>query len=111
MNANTEDNFRTEFRMSKAEIIKMCDIVKDEMYTKGCPKMDLSIEKKVLISIKTLASGSFRNCSKDFIKVSQPTVRNSLQAFTDSITKKAKHAFISKEIAIGGCYQMFNDSL
>ena len=56
--------------MSKAEIIKICDIVKDEMYTKGCRKMDLSIEEKVLISIKTLALGSFQNCLKDFIKIS-----------------------------------------
>ena len=43
----TENNFRTEFGMSKVEIIKICDIVKDETYTKGCWKMDLSIEEKV----------------------------------------------------------------
>ena len=90
MDVYTEDNFRIEFRMSKAEIINICDIVKDEMYTKGCRKMDLSIEEKVLISIKTLALGSFQNCSKDFTKVSQPTVSNTLQAFTDCLTKKAK---------------------
>ena len=52
----TEDNFRTEFRMSKAEIIKICDIVKDEMYTKPSRKMDLSIEKKVL---KNFGFGKF----------------------------------------------------
>ena len=64
--------------MSKVEIIKICDIVEDEMYTKERRKMDLTIEKKVLISIKTLASESFQNCSKDFIIVSQRTVSNSL---------------------------------
>ena len=58
--------------------------------------MDLSIEEKVLISIKTLASGSFQNCSKDFIKVSQPTVSNTLQAFTDCLTKKAKQQWWSR---------------
>ena len=76
--------------MSKAEIINICDIVEDELYTKGCRKMDLSIEEKVLISIKTLASESFQNFSKDIIKVSQPTVSNTLQAFTDCLSKKAK---------------------
>ena len=74
--------------MSKAEIIKICDIVKNEMYTKECRKIDLSIEEKVLISIKTLAS--FQDFSKDFIKVSQPTVSNIVQAFTDCLKQKAK---------------------
>ena len=73
--------------MSKAEIIKICDIVKNEMYTKECRKIDLPIEEKVLISIKTLTS--FRKFSKDFIKVSQPTVSNTVQAFTDCLKKKS----------------------
>ena len=50
MNTYTEDNFRTEFRMSKAKIIEICDIVKNKMYTKGCRKIDLSIEEKMSIS-------------------------------------------------------------
>ena len=49
MDVYTEDNFRTEFRTSKAEIIKICEI--DEMYTKPCPKMDLSIEEKAVIPL------------------------------------------------------------
>ena len=76
----TKDNFQTELRMSKAEIIKICDIVKDEMHTKECRKMDLSIEEKILTSIKTLASVSFQNCSEDFIKVSQPTLSNTFSS-------------------------------
>ena len=90
MHVYIEDNFRKEFRMSKAEIINICDIVEDETYTKGCQKMDRLIKEKVLISIKTLASGTFQNCSNDFIKVSQLTVSNTLQAFTDCLSKKAK---------------------
>ena len=49
MDVYTKDNLeqnlevRTEFRTSKAENIEICDIVKDEMYTKPCRKMDLSI--------------------------------------------------------------------
>ena len=46
-------------------------------------KLDLLVEEKVLISIKTLASGYFQNCSNDFIEVSQLTVSNTLQAFTE----------------------------
>ena len=51
MDVYTEDNFRTEFITSKAEIIKICDIVNDEMYNKPCRKMDLSIEEKVLLKL------------------------------------------------------------
>ena len=32
MDVYTEDNFRTEFRMSKAEIIKICDIEGRNVY-------------------------------------------------------------------------------
>ena len=88
MDVYIEDNFRKEFRMSKAEIMNIFYIVEDELYTKGCRKMDQSIEEKVLISIKTLTSGSFQNCSKDFIKVPQPTVSN--KVFTDCLSKTAK---------------------
>ena len=44
-----ENNFRTEYRTSKADIIKICDIVKNEMYRyiKPCRKMDLSVVEKV----------------------------------------------------------------
>ena len=43
--------------------------------------------------IKTWLREVFENCSKGFIKVSQPTVSNSLQAFPDcltNLTNKAK---------------------
>ena len=82
----TDDNSRTEFRTSKAEIIKSCDIVKGKMYTKPCRKTDLSIEAKVLLNL--WLRKVFENCSRDFIKVSQSTVSNGLQAFTDCLTNK-----------------------
>ena len=88
MNDYSEDNFETKFKTSKAEIIKICDIVKNEIYTKPCRKMDLSIKKKVLL--KLWLREVFEKGSKDFINVSQPTVSNSLQAFTDCLTNKAK---------------------
>ena len=88
MDVYTEDNSRTEFRTSKAEIIKSCDIVKGEMYTKPCRKTDLSIEAKILLNL--WLRKVFENCSKDFIKGSQPTVSNGLQAFTDCLTNKVK---------------------
>ena len=91
MNVYTEDNFRKEFRMSKAEIIKICDkIVEDEIIYQRMPKNGSIKRGKILISIKTLASGSFQNCLKDFIKALQPTVNNISLAFTDCLSKKAK---------------------
>ena len=44
---------------------------------------------KVLISLKTLAFGSFQNCSKDFMHVSQPTVSRVVSDFVNSIVSKA----------------------
>jgi len=37
----------------------------------------------MLISLKTIASESFQNCTKDFIGVPQPIVSKTLNAFTD----------------------------
>ena len=87
----TDEQFLKEFRLNKFDIGSICDIVKDDMFTIGHRKKDLSLEQKVLICLKTLGSGSFQNCSKDFLGVSQPTVSKTLRVFTDCMAKKAKH--------------------
>ena len=78
-----------EFRMSKQEIKYVCSLVKDDMAPLGSRSSDITLEEKVLICLKTLGSGSFQNCSKDFVQVSQPRVSKMLTSFSDSMIKLA----------------------
>ena len=84
-----DEDFLREFRMTKPEVNYLSGLLKDELYSRGRRNIDLSVEDKVLISLKTLASGSFQNTSKDFLNVSQPTVSKVLSCFTDSMVRKA----------------------
>ena len=59
-----ESEVLEEFRMSKQEIYALCDVVQADMQPVGHRSTDLTLLNKVLISSKTLASGSFQNCSK-----------------------------------------------
>ena len=47
------------------------------------------LEDKVLLSLKTLASGSFQNCVKDILIVSQPTVSAVLKEFVNCVSSKS----------------------
>ena len=84
-----ESEVLEEFRMSKQEIYALCNVVQADMQPVGHRSTDLILLNKVLISLKTLASGSFQNCSKDFMHVSQPTVSRVLSDFVNSIVSKA----------------------
>ena len=84
-----ESEVLEEFRMSKQEIYALCDVVQADMQPVGHRSTDLTLLNKVLISLKTFASGSFQNCSKDFMHVSQPTVSRVLSDFVNSIVSKA----------------------
>ena len=84
-----ESEVLEEFRMSKQEIYTLCDAVQADVQPVGHRSTDLTLLNKVLISLKTLASGSFQNCSKDFMHVFQPTVSRVLSDFVNSIVSKA----------------------
>ena len=58
------------------------------MATLGNRSSDIMLEAKVVICLKTLGSGSFQNCSKDFVQVSQPSVSKILTSFSDSMVKQ-----------------------
>ena len=62
-----ENEVLEKFRMSKQEIYALCGVVQADMQPVGHRSTDLTLLNKVLISLKTLASGSFQNCSKDFM--------------------------------------------
>lgn len=84
----SDERFLKEFRMTKDEVRYVCTLVEDELKCEGNRKTDLSLEQKVLICLKTLASGSFQNCSKDFLSTSQPVVSKLMKAFTEAMVKK-----------------------
>ena len=84
-----DEELVAEFRMRKQEIKYVCSLVKDDMAQLGSRSSDTTLEEKVLICLKTLGSGSFQNCSKDFVQVSQPRVSKILTSFSDSMVKLA----------------------
>ena len=48
-----------EFRMSKTEVKISSKLLKTELSSVGSTSMDLRMDEKVMISLKTLASGNF----------------------------------------------------
>ena len=59
------------------------------MQPEGYRSVDLLLEQKILICLKTLGSESFQNCSKDFIDLAQPTVSRVLSDFIETMIKLA----------------------
>lgn len=88
-----DDRFGKEFRMTKEEVNDLAEMLYDDMKSCGSRGCDLTVHQKILISLKTLGSGSFQNTSKDFISISQPTVSRVLDSFLSAIVKRV-HQFI-----------------
>ena len=84
-----ESEVLAEFRMSKQKIYALCDVVQADMQPVGHLSTDLTLLNKVQISVKTLAYGSFQNCRKDFMHVSEPTVSRVASDFVNSVVSKA----------------------
>ena len=74
-----------EFRMTKIEIMQLTDLLNDDLKSNGRRKVDLSVEDKILIALKTLSSGSFQHSAKDLFRVSQSTVSKVLGVFLDAL--------------------------
>ena len=84
-----ENAFIKKFRLSKREVEILCNLLKTELSSVGSRSMDLSVDEKVMISLKTLASGSFQSSFNDLFNVSQLTVSKCLSAFVEALSKKA----------------------
>ena len=88
-----DERFLSEFRMTKSEVRDLCVLLQEPLKCLGSRKCDLSLEKKVLLSLKTLGTGSFQNSAKDLFGVSQPLVSNVLGDFVNAMVK-ISHKFI-----------------
>ena len=64
-------------------------MVQEKLTPLGYRNIDLNLQEKVLLCLKTLESGSFQTCSKDFTKVSQPNVSRILSSFVNAVVDKA----------------------
>ena len=89
--SKTDQKFVREFRLRKEEICLVCEIVREDMICVGGRSLNLSLEDKVLVCLKTLASGSYQNSSKDFMFISQATLSRILSLFVAAMVKKASH--------------------
>ena len=54
LETKTELEVLLEFRMTKEEIYYICNIVAEDLQSKGSRSLDLTLLDKVLISLKTL---------------------------------------------------------
>jgi len=70
------------------EIIKIVRIYL-KPYMKKARTKGISVEEKVMISLKTLASGSFQSSVKDLFAATQPTVCRCLNEFVEILINKA----------------------
>ena len=65
----SEEGFIGELHMKKTDVHFLCDLLRNESQCKSNCKCNISLEEKVLLSLNTLGSGSFRNSVKDKLNV------------------------------------------
>ena len=85
-----ENELIYEYRLNKAAIMELCDLLREDLKPALCSSRVLTVEQQVLISLKLLASGSFQSSAKDNINVAQSTVSCTLSRFMDSLLSKKK---------------------
>ena len=85
-----ENELIYEYRLNKAAIMELCDLLREDLKPTLCSSRILTVEQQVLISLKLLASGSFQSSAKDNINVAQSTVSCTLSRFMDSLLSKKK---------------------
>ena len=85
-----ENELIYEYRLNKAAIMELCDLLREDLKPALCSSRVLTVEQQVLISLKLLASGSFQSSAKDNINVAQSTVSCTLSRFMDSLLPKKK---------------------
>ena len=83
-----------EYRLSRAAILEICELLREDLQPTIKTAKALSVEDQVLISLKLLASGSFQTSRKDNINVAQPTVSVVLSRFLDSLLRKKKRIYV-----------------
>ena len=64
-----DDEFLREFRMSKAEVRDLCNLLRDDLKCKGHRKRDLTLEQKVLLSLKNFGDWELPEFIKGLLRL------------------------------------------
>ena len=86
----TEEELSKEFRLKTSEVEYICSLLQDGMMGPlECRSFDLLLKQKIPICLKTLGSGNFQSCCKNFVNVSQPIVSLVFSDFTENMVRMA----------------------
>ena len=86
----SEAELMYEYRLSRAAILELCDILKEDLQSSIRSPKALTVGEKVLILLKLLASGSFQSSTKDNLNVAQSTVSEVLPRFVHCLLRKKR---------------------
>ena len=67
----------------------MAFLLRSELGGRGSRICDITLEEKILVALKCVASGSFQNSAQNALNVSQPTVSRCLNNFVEALCRKA----------------------
>ncbi|XP_045104728.1 putative nuclease HARBI1 [Portunus trituberculatus] len=83
------------YRLDRAGIVAVTDLVRDELHSQTCRNKALSPELKVAITLRYLATGKMQLCSGDDFGVSQPTISRVIwQTITALTAPRVFHQFV-----------------
>ena len=84
----SEAELMYEYRLSRAAILELCDILKEDLQPSIKSPKALMVVEKVLISLKLHALGSFESSTQDNRNVAQSTVSEVLSRFVHCLLRK-----------------------
>ena len=69
-----DDLLIAEYRLPEHVILQLCSLLEDDLTPQRTGDLYLSLQDKVLISLKLLASGGLQRVAKDYVDEAQSTV-------------------------------------
>ena len=84
-----EELFVSECRLFKSDVRFLASLLKNELGGRDSRICDLTLEEKILLALKCLASGRCQKSIQNALNVSQPTVSRCLNNFVETLCQKA----------------------
>ncbi|XP_063884700.1 putative nuclease HARBI1 [Scylla paramamosain] len=86
-NKYNDDELIKRFRMNRAGIITVADLVRDKLQSRTERNQPLSPETKVAITLRYLATGKMQQCSSDDFGTSQATISRVITQTLDALSE------------------------
>ncbi|XP_063885418.1 putative nuclease HARBI1 [Scylla paramamosain] len=86
-NKYNDDELIQHFRMNRAGIITVADLVRDKLQSRTERNQPLSPETKVAITLRYLATGKMQQCSSDDFGISQTTISRVITQTIDALSE------------------------